>query len=54
MKDSLTVGEAQGRALDTLRLFFEENMSKKGLPEALKNLVALWGTVTALAGEEAE
>jgi hypothetical protein len=47
-------GKAAGRALDTLRLFFEENMAKKGLPEALKNLAALRGAVAALAGEEAE
>jgi hypothetical protein len=47
-------GKAAGRALDTLKLFFEENMAKKGLPGALENLAALRGTVAALAGEEAE
>jgi hypothetical protein len=47
-------GEAAGRALDTLRLFFEETMAKKGLPEALKTIESLRASVAALAGEEAE
>jgi hypothetical protein len=44
-------GEAAGRALDTLKAFFEENIAKKGLPAALKTLESLQDAVTELAGE---
>jgi hypothetical protein len=44
-------GEAAGRALDTLKAFFEENIAKKGLHSALKALEGLRDTVTELAGE---
>jgi hypothetical protein len=47
-------GERAGRALDTLKAFFEESLPGKKLSEMLKNLESLRGAVSALAGEEAE
>jgi hypothetical protein len=51
--EPVTAREA-GEALATVREFISENMSKKNIPEALKSLEALRGTLAALAGEEAE
>jgi hypothetical protein len=48
--ESVSAGEA-GEALDTLKAFFEENLARGKIPEALKSLESVRDAVAAAGSE---